>query len=457
MTSKSRILKSIAAVAVALTTINQASAQSYTSYFMHDAVERKDHNAAFAPDRGYFNIPVVGGFSVSSSGSLSLGQILYDDGSGYSLLVDPSISAKSALSPLNDINTFGVDNSITILGFGQYCKDKSSFWSFDLNVRNLVNFSAPYELFEFIKLAPDNIQISDVELYTDNYIEAALGYSKVINDKLTVGARVKFLGGLANGRLLIDEMTLTSEDGEWTSSNVVGGVDMYAPGLTVSNTPFEFADIEIDDNAISGFTGYGAGIDLGVSYDYSDKLQLSLAVNDLGFIAWNKDSNINAMLSNNFIIYSIIHGDEVVYDSSESADLCFEDVLLDKQSSKSSTKWLQANMNAGAEYALVEDVLNVGAIYSLDLWQTMAVHNFTPVVSYSPVDWFTLATSYTVASSGANAFGVALNIATNFVNLYLATDILTAKSGSELYLPLNQSMANVSFGLAIPMGKRGER
>ncbi|MFI3289871.1 MAG: DUF5723 family protein [Rikenellaceae bacterium] len=457
MAGKSGILKSIATVAVALTIIAQTSAQSYTSYFMHDAVERKDHNAAFAPDRGYFNIPIVGGFSVSSSGSLSLGQILYPDGSGYSVFVDPSISANSALSPLNDINTFGTDNTVTILGFGQYCKDRSSFWSFDLNVRSLVNFSAPYELFEFVKLAPDQIQISDVELYTDNYVEAAFGYSKVVNDKLTVGARVKFLGGLANGRFLIDEMTLTSEDGEWTSSNVVGGLDMYAPGLTVSNTPFGFEDIEIDDSAISGFSGYGAGIDLGATYNYSDRLQLSLAVNDLGFIAWNKDSNVRAMLSNNFIIYSIVYGDEVVYDTSESADLCYEDILFDKQSSQSSTKWLQANMNAGAEYALVEDMLNVGAIYSLDLWHTMTVHNFTPVVSFNPTDWFTLAASYTVASYGANAFGLALNVATNFVNLYLATDILTAKKDGELFVPLNQSMANVSFGLAIPMGKRGER
>ncbi len=449
-----------ATLLLSVTFVAQTSAQNLTSYFMPNAVEGTIHNAAFAPNRGYVNIPVVGAMSLSANGNLSVGDLFIANNGELTSILDTQISSSMALAGLKDVNTFGFENRLSILGFGSYCKDRKSFWTFDISLRSSFNFSLPYELFEFVKTAPDQISINDVNIYMESYVETGIGYSTPINDKITVGGRVKLLVGLANAELNIDRLDLTMNADEWNAS-AEGTLDLNIDGISPSKTSnsdnvetFELGDIE---GTPSGPAGYGAAIDLGATYDFSDRLQFSLAANDIGFIKWNKEANTTATVSNSFSFsganVEVSNGNA---NSDTGDDIQLDELEFEAQESANTTKWLQANINAGAEYALLNDRLSVGGIYSIRMWRSKTTHTFTAGSSFTPLNWLSLAASYSIASGSANALGLAANIATGFVNLYVATDILTAKKSAQL-VPIDQSMMNFSFGLAIPLGAKGER
>ncbi len=446
------LYKSVAIAAIFSMSCASASAQALTSYFMPNAADKLQHNAAFAPERGYFNIPLMGALELSSNGNIAMGDLLTPSADGSLVTIfDTSISAAQALSGLNSTNTFGLTNRIGILGFGKYCKDKSSFWSFDLNLNTSANFSMPYELVEFLKESPDQITIKDLNVYMESYVEAAFGYSRKYDDKLTVGGRAKLLVGLMNASLNIDQMDVTMNADEWTAV-ASGTLDINANGIganTAVGDNFELGDI---DGSVEGVAGYGAAIDLGATYDLTDRIRLSLAANDLGFMLWGKESNTSATVAKEFSFTGVSY-DNSTGETTESDEISLDDIEFVENNSKASTNWLQSSVSMSGEYSFFDDRLKAGLIYEIDFWKTKTMHNLTIAGAYTPINCFTVAASYALTD---NTLGLALNFATGFMNLYLATDILTAKKSAQL-IPINQSMMNVSFGLAVPFGAKGER
>lgn len=431
---------------------SSAMAQDLTSYFIDSSVESKIHNAAFAPDRGYVTIPLIGGLSFSTNGNLSMGQLFFPIDGDLLPILDTRVSADQALSSLNSVNYFGLENRMAIAGVGKYFKDQKSFWSVDISLRNSSNFALPYELFEFFKTAPEQASISNANIYINSYVEAAFGYSRVVNDKLTLGARVKLLGGLANASLNIDQMDVTLQSDEWNAT-ASGTLDMHMNGASVMSTDGTFGLGDLDA-AFSGLAGFGAAIDFGATYDVLDDLQLSLAVNDLGFISWNKNSNIRGTMADQFSFSGIVI-DEDGNQVTDTSDLNMDDLIFEQESAQSSTESLQANINLGAEYKLWSDKVGVGAVYSARFWRNETIHNVTTSVNYTPINLFTAAATYAITTN-ANAFGVGLNFALQHFNIYLATDILTARKSAQ-FIPIDQSMMNVSLGLAVAIGPDSKR
>ncbi len=452
----------VVAAALIVATAISASAQDLTSYFVTGSVERNEHNAAFAPDRGYFSIPLVGSISLSTSGNISLDKLLYPMDGELVTLFDTRVSAEDALANLGDVNMLGVSNRLSILSFGSYTRDRSSFWSFGLNLRTSANMSMPYEFFEFFKTAPEYSSISNVNFSMESYAEMSLGYSrrlKILDEKLTVGARFKVLAGLARVDFNIDQMDVSLTGDEWVAQ-ASGTMDMYIDGMTMEQDRNDAGqmiyDMDSIDGTFSGPAGYGGAIDFGLTYDWSERLRFSAAINDVGFIKWNASSNTHATIANEFS-FSGAEVDAETGDVEDSDDVIqLDDIELVAGESRSSTKWLQATFNAGAEYGFLDNRIGVGGVYSMRMWESQTIHNVALAVTLRPTKWFTFATNYNISTSSDNTVGLAVNIATGFINLYLATDVIASRKTPQ-YIPINQSAMNVSFGLAVPLGKRGER
>lgn len=434
-----------------------ATAQDLTTYFMPNVIERTSFNAAFAPERGYVNIPFVGASTLSMNSNVSLGDLIHKVDGESVFLLDTRVSVSDALSGLKDMNYMAFNTKLSLVSFGAYAKDKKSFWDFALNLKVSSNISAPYGLFEFLKCG-ESINIEDsTSVYIDSYMEAAFGYSRPITDKLTVGARVKFLMGLLNAEMQVEQMDISLGAGDESVWNVQakGFLDLNAKGTAIDQATFELGDIDFGN--YKGISGLGTAIDLGATYDFSDRIRFSAGVNDLGFIVWSKSGNTSASIAKEFTFSAaqVEVDDEGSSVDSDGMSVDFGEMEFEKQASSSSAKWLQANINLGAEYEIFEDLLSAGAIYQMNFWRTETVHNFTAALTCTPLNWVTVATSFAATSNGSTSFGCAANIATGFFNLYAATNILTCKKSAQ-FIPINQSMMNVSFGLAIPLA-RGER
>jgi hypothetical protein len=64
-----------------------AAAQNPTAYFMEGSTFRSQFNPAFAPLRGYVNIPAIGGVNINVGGNIAVDNILFSrDGKLVTLL-----------------------------------------------------------------------------------------------------------------------------------------------------------------------------------------------------------------------------------------------------------------------------------------------------------------------------------------------------------------------------------
>ena len=85
------------------------AAQNPTAYFMEGTTFRSQFNPAFAPLRGYVNIPGLGGIDINASGNLAVDKLLYPRNGKLVTLLDEAVSTRQALSGLNADNLLGIE------------------------------------------------------------------------------------------------------------------------------------------------------------------------------------------------------------------------------------------------------------------------------------------------------------------------------------------------------------
>ena len=432
------------------------AAQNPTAYFMEGTTFRSQFNPAFAPLRGYVNIPGLGGIDINASGNLAVDKLLYPRNGKLVPLLDEAVSTRQALSGLNADNLLGIDTRVNLIGFGAFTRNHKNFWSFDLNARTTADATLPYSLFAFLKEGTGS-DIHNIGLTADSYLEAAFSYSfPLLDDRLYIGVRGKFLVGAARARMYFTRFNVTYGEEEWRI-DAAGGLDITAAGLDVTTKRndageevYKLDDIDFKPTSPAG---YGFAVDLGATYDILPNLQASLAVTDLGFISWSKKNSVMGVSTQE----TEFTGATVPENASEPVpDFDLEMLKFNQVDGRSTTKMLRASVNAGLEYEVWRHKIGIGLLYTARVWKYKTMHNITGSVNFHPVRWFTVSGSYSVIDNRGGAVGLALNLCPNWINFYLATDVLTSKHTPQ-WVPIKQSSMNVTLGLGIPIGKRSHR
>ena len=336
-----------------------AAAQNPTAYFMEGSTFRSQFNPAFAPLRGYVNIPAIGGVNINVGGNIAVDNILFSRDGKLVTLLDSSVSAADALSGLKQNNLLGMDFRMNVIGFGAFTKNHKNFWSFDLNVRVNEDANLPYSLFEFIKLGKEG-QIRNFGTSTDSYLEAAFSYSfPLMDDRLYIGIRGKFLAGLARAQVTYDRFDISLREDRWAVLTQ-GTLDLTAAGAKVETDPdsetFEIGDLDFKPTKPAG---YGFALDLGATYDILPNLQASLAVTDLGFISWSKKNSVMGVSTQE----TEFTGATVPENASEPVpDFDLEMLKFNQVDGRSTTKMLRASVNAGLEYEVWRHKIGIGLL-----------------------------------------------------------------------------------------------
>ena len=176
-----------------LATLSQSLfAQNPTTYFMEGSTFRTKWNPAFAPQRGYINIPVLGGIELSTNGNVALDNLLFVQGGKLSTIFSSSVPTTLALSELESTNRFGESNTINLIGFGAYSPNQKNFWSVAINLRTNVDAQLPYSFFDFMKTGKAQ-DISGIGFHADCYAEATFTHSFPLAKNLYFGFSGKFL------------------------------------------------------------------------------------------------------------------------------------------------------------------------------------------------------------------------------------------------------------------------
>ena len=188
---------------------------------------------------------------------------------------------------------------------------------------------------------------------------------------------------------------------------------------------------DLDYNSF-GISGYGAGLDLGASYQIMKNLNVSAAILDLGFISWGKSNSQVAESDKNTTINRDNYSDDV---------LDFDLFGLKKKENKSRTTSLSPTMVIGGEYGLLNNKLGLGLLSTTRFGQLKTYSELTFSANYRPNTLINTTLSYSMLQGG-ETFGIAFKIGP----LMLGTDYM--------YFGNNSKHVNAFIGLSIPLGKK---
>lgn len=443
----------LTAILVLATLSQSILAQNPTTYFMEGSTFRTKWNPAFAPQRGYINIPVLGGIELGTNGNIALNNLLFARDGKLNTIFSSSVPTSLALSDLSQTNRLGVSSTINLIGFGAYSPNQKNFWSVAINLRTNADTQLPYSFFDFMKtgIAQD---ISGIGVHADCYAEATFTHSFPLARNLYFGFSGKFLMGIARGRFYFDQFD-AQMDAECWSANAVGLMEFSGFNVPTSTTDDGILRYEkIGESSLSRKpVGYGFGIDLGITYDILPELQLSASINDIGCMFWSKKHNSMGVINKSINFTGV----EVSPNGNANRPrLNLNELLFEVADNKAITEMLTSSLNLGGEYNFLDRRIGLGVFYNVAFWEYKTRHNLTASANFRPLRWLHASGSYSILDNEASAVGLALNICPGWINLFVGTDILLSKKTPQ-WIPISQNNFNITFGLGIPVGRCGTR
>lgn len=441
---KSYISKITILAILALSFAGSLSAQLKSNYFLDNSFHRMELNPALQPSRGYFSIGLANFSPEVSTGPFSLDRV-------FEMKSDEYLDVRKFTTFLKDKNPVSATAHIQPFGLGFYTG--KIFWNLSVSLKDQATISVPKSLFEIIANGSGTYSLKDLTMQNLGYGEMGIGASFPIGNKLTVGAKFKYLAGLAYVENKFDQFDVRINENVWDikMNGRINASINNGPQLAPGEVEIEdYTDNIEGENLMKKFNNKGMAFDLGATYKLLDNLTLSLALTDLGSISWKKDNNV---------IMEINNYEASFFDSEKSANSLEEnldnlpEVKLNSVEATTFKTKLNSKLNAGAEYSVLSNKISFGALYSKQSGIN-AMSSMTFSTNLKPMKVFNAALTYTTGSFGTNAFGAAVNWTPKwFMNFFVATDYIITKVSPD-YIPVSAKRANFQFGISIPLRSR---
>lgn len=445
-----------------------------TTYFMEGTQYRMQLNPALVPDRGFVNLPFIGminaGVRSNALNATDMADLLRNGDN------DDYYATDKFYGKLKDENKASMNISTDLVHAGWWHGE--SFFSFNVGFKVDGNVYVPRELFTFLRdLKGMNSNdyshyyrdLSNEELNINAFTEVGFGYTRIINNRVSIGGRVKALLGQGNLKLRVKDAAVKTNlvgldpDYNWSTGdptevlNATGTASIQATADLESS--FEGLELVTNDEGYiekakfkmgnMGVAGVGASLDFGVAVKASDRLTLSAAITDLGFIRWSKGSTTVAHANTEALQYDSENPGDLsrfsgIVNSGESVNLHFLRLMPEEQTTSARKTNLASTVALGCEYMVVPDKLRLGALYTNRFTAPDNENELTISVNVHPSSLLDFSVSFSPILSGGGSFGLAMKLGPVFVG----TDYL--------YLGRNSKCCNALLGLSIPLGKRPE-
>ncbi|GAB4378212.1 MAG: hypothetical protein Kow0075_07840 [Salibacteraceae bacterium] len=400
--------------------------------------------------------------------------------SGFTLLDIATLNSNnlnlSTVNPLNemkDLNYLDQEFRSDLIHFGFRLKDKN-YLSLNLSARQSARLTYPKDLFVLAFIgngftpeeAAENevLQNSEYGLLGQRanlnglafdffaFSEIGLQYARnfMDDDRLTIGVRPKLLFGAMNF------YTRESEFGLYTDPNDYSLA--YDGNLVInSNLPIDTTDSSLNFSPNAMFKNIGFGIDLGATFNITEKFQVSASVTDLGFITW-KDNPISYYLVGTDTFRGV-NGIEqqLIGGSTDTAGIteAFIDGLIDgfsdsTQFDKYRTR-LTARYNIGLNYQFA-DKHNVGLLLNAHTVRKKLRAAMTLSYNFRVRKWFGLSLNYSMYNRSFLNFGAGMSFNIFPFQFYVLTDNILAP-----FVPFASRNAHLRFGINMTFGCQNDK
>ena len=461
----------IAWAILSLGSVVKAQDGNNTSYFLSNLPQQFRLNPAYQPEyKVFIGLPGLSGVSVNYlNSSFTVEDLLFkrDD----SVYMDVNKFYKS----LHKRNYIAFNNENSILSIG--VKAKSWYGTLDITQKNDFLFRYNKDLFTFLKYGNTDhpsMDFGKLGVNLNSYIEVALGLSKRVNSKLTVGGRLKYLAGIANAHMTDSELDVVTERDGTMKIHSRQNIRITAPvnirneqtGLPFEpNQPIDWDDFDFntDDIGVADFLNTknpGFAIDLGGEYQFNDKIKLFASLTDLGFIHWgNKDFQYNFYQDARFTwegadISNSVNKDNVGYISIDSAFTKLTDQLKDslqlRSRGRAYTTMVSPKLYLGATYQL-NRTFYVGGLFRASLVDKMFIPSLTASVNGRLMRNVSASVSYSITRGSYVNLGAGVTAKLGPFQLYLETDNLLACNYT------NTQSANARFGINLLFGHKDNK
>lgn len=239
----------------------------------------------------------LGYVGVGAYSNLGVKSILFPRDGNLVTGLNEKVSADEFLSGLRDMNRIMADVDYNILSMHSRTDMSGRYVSFEINLKSHNDVYVPKEVFEIFKVGTgpaDHYDFPSAGASSSSWLEIAGGTEFRPGD-FTIAFRAKFLLGAADARLSVDDTGVSVAGGSPSATvdaNLLASKNTFSIQTTASGA-LDFGTI-----AYAGVepAGYGAGLDLGVSWKPSRQWTVTASLLDFGGIWWTGDLSAKSAL-----------------------------------------------------------------------------------------------------------------------------------------------------------------
>jgi len=420
------------------------SQKNFTLYHLNQTSQANYLNPGFKnKNRVYVSLPIgMQTVSLMNSG-FKLSDLIETRAKDDSL----NLNIGNAISKMAKTNYLNAEVSNELLGFG--FRIKKNFFSFNVTHRFQSRFTYSKDLFSFAiqgngkDFLGKRASFDGLGFDLMSYVEYGLGYNRDVNDKLTVGGRIKFLSGIANLQTVRSQFGISTDPTSFDLT-IDGGMRLNSSNLdtTALKDPFKIAQ-----SAFS-FKNSGLALDLGASYQLSQKLQLNASLLDLGYIRWT--TNVTNYISSD-VSYTFKGID--LNDSLSSKHLTdtLTKVFNQHQEHDSYTTKLHTKFYLGAKYEFNKNFYSSALLYN-EIVASKYTAGLSVAINARLKNWLYASLNYSAYGRSYNNVGFGFNIKGGPIQFYVMSDNILAFLNPE-----KAKHVHASFGMNIVIGPRRDK
>jgi outer membrane protein OmpA-like peptidoglycan-associated protein len=445
---------SVFAIIIAITSHNSAvfSQKNFTLYSMNETSQALNVNPGFKQkNRFYLSLPLgMQSFSVTNSG-FTLNDFIEKHSNDDSLTINPA-QGVAKMAKLNRLN-LEVSNELFAIGFKV---KKKNYVSFGITNRLQTRFSYAKDLFNLVvdgngnQLLGQRAALDGLGVDLMSYMEYAVGYNRNINDKLTVGGRLKFISGVANLQTKKSQLGITT-DATTFDITLDGSMAVNSSNLSqfadTSYNPSSFASSAYD------FKNFGLALDLGGSYQLTEKIQLNASLLDVGFIKWK--TNISNYVSSDVnYTFKGVDLNALLLDSVDVAKVLSDtlsDIFNATENTDGYSTALRTKFYAGGRYDF-NKYIGVNALLYNEIVAKKYSAGLSLAVTAKLRNWLSATVNYSAYGRSYNNIGFGLNLKGGPIQFYVMTDNLMVLANYQ-----KAKHAHICFGMNVVIGPRKDK
>lgn len=450
---------------------------SLSLYYMESIPQSSALNPARAPRCNVFVGLHGTNISMRTESNIKMSQLFQKSGGEWHFLTEREFDYKKINRRFKHGARVNEQLSIGLINFGWRKGD--SYLSFDLNTRLEAGATLPSALFKMLDNgAPDGSRLNfkSLRVCSQAYHELAFGYTLQYDKQLSVGARIKYLSGIAAVRSKIKKFDVTTGRDAW-NFNVNGKVDMSLPVQinpkddgTVALDSIEMKDLAtgiIIARALPGFHNPGVAADIGAEYKIDERFKVSASITDLGMIVWTKDvNNIKSKNSYEFKGFDVEFND--FFDGIKIDDKfsVIRDTLKDKFAARASSKMFvtgtRPNVYIGGEYTPFR-FMTVGVVSRTTFWLHNMTQNFNFTLNMKPFTYVSVMNGFNIDLKGCLTADFGFSVNMGVVQYYFMANGLPifyrhlTIDETRTVVPYNLCDLGISTGFNIIIGAKGPK